>query len=173
LLGSTFTEQARRAQIVSAATTAIAEAGYRNASFAQIAKRAGLSSTGLISYHFASKADLIGEVVTTVLADLGAFMAVRMETAGDAATALRAYIEGTIDFIDTHREPMTALTEVGMLADAAARVVMFYTLPISVVPGLGGALWPVTFVVLQIVTNVYCYFAGLNALLGARWRAHS
>lgn len=59
---------------------------------------------------------------------------------------------------------------VGMLADAAARVVMSYTLPISLVPGLGGALWPVTFVVLQVVTNVYCYFAGLNGLLGARWR---
>jgi AcrR family transcriptional regulator len=102
---------------VSAAITTIAEVGYRNASFAQIAKRAGLSSTGLISYHFASKAELIGEVVTTVLADLAAFMAARMEAAGmeaadNAATALRAYIEGTIDFIDTHREPMKALTEV-------------------------------------------------------------
>jgi hypothetical protein len=58
---------------------------------------------------------------------------------------------------------------VGMLADAAARVVMSYTLPVSVVPGLGGALWPVTFVVLQIVTNVYYQLAGLNQLLGARW----
>jgi hypothetical protein len=50
-----------------------------------------------------------------------------------------------------------------VLADAAARVVMSYTLPISIVPGLGGALWPVTFVVLQVVTNAYCYFAGLNS----------
>ena len=58
---------------------------------------------------------------------------------------------------------------VGLLADAAARVVMSYTLPVSAVPGLGGALWPVTFVVLQVVTNVYYYFAGLNAMLGARW----
>jgi hypothetical protein len=57
----------------------------------------------------------------------------------------------------------------GMLADAAARVVMSYTLPVSVVPGLGGALWPVTFLLLQIVTNVYYQVAGLNQLLGARW----
>jgi AcrR family transcriptional regulator len=111
-LGRTFTEQARRAQIVSAAITTIAEVGYRNASFAQIAKRAGLSSTGLISYHFASKDELIGEVVATVLADLGAFMAGRMSAAAGAAAALRAYIEGTIDFIGTHREPMKALTEI-------------------------------------------------------------
>ena len=111
-LGRTFTERARRAQIVSAAITTIAELGYPNASFAQIAKRAGLSSTGLISYHFASKDELIGEVVAAVLADLGAFMADRMPAAGGAAAALRAYIEGNIAFIGTHREPMKALTEI-------------------------------------------------------------
>jgi hypothetical protein len=57
----------------------------------------------------------------------------------------------------------------GLLADAAARVVMSYTLPVAVVPGLGGALWPVTFVILQIVTNVYYQLAGLDTMLGARW----
>lgn len=111
-LRPTFTEQARRAQIVSATITTIAEVGYRNASFAQIAKRAGLSSTGLISYHFASKDELIGEVVATVLADLGAFMTDRMQAAVGARAALRTYIEGNIDFIGTHREPMRALTEI-------------------------------------------------------------
>jgi AcrR family transcriptional regulator len=113
----TFTEQARRVQIVAAAITTIAEAGYRNASFAQIAKRAGLSSTGLISYHFASKDELIGEVVRTVLADMGGFMAGRTRTAGGtagttAAQALRVHIEASIEFIDTHREPMKALADI-------------------------------------------------------------
>ena len=55
----------------------------------------------------------------------------------------------------------------GLLADAVIRVVMAYALPVDVVPGLGGALWPVTFVVLQVVTNVYYQLAGLNRLLGA------
>ena len=36
-----------------AAIETIAQAGYRDATFARIAERAGLSSTGLISYHFA------------------------------------------------------------------------------------------------------------------------
>ena len=58
---------------------------------------------------------------------------------------------------------------VGFLADAAVRVVMSYTLPIAVVPGLSGALWPVTFVVLQVISNVYYQMAGLNRILGARW----
>jgi len=58
---------------------------------------------------------------------------------------------------------------VGLLADAVLRVVMSYTLPIPVVPGLGGALWPVTFVLLQIVSNVYYHRAGLYRILGAAW----
>ncbi len=108
----TFTEQARRAQIVSAAIATIADVGYRNASFTQIAKRAGLSSTGLISYHFAGKDELIGEVVRSILAELGASMARRMQGASSAAAALRAYIEGNIEFIDSHREQMKALTDI-------------------------------------------------------------
>jgi len=63
----------------------------------------------------------------------------------------------------------TVIWAAGLLADAAARVVMSYTLPVAVVPGLGGALWPVTFVVLQVITNIYYQAAGLNRLLGARW----
>jgi hypothetical protein len=39
------------------------------------------------------------------------------------------------------------------------------------VPGLGGALYPVTFILLQLVTNVYYQMAGLNRMLGARWLA--
>jgi AcrR family transcriptional regulator len=49
--GRTVTETARRAQIVRAAIDTIAQLGYRNASFAQIARRAGLSSTGLKWSH--------------------------------------------------------------------------------------------------------------------------
>lgn len=63
----------------------------------------------------------------------------------------------------------TVIWGLALLADAVIRVVMAYTLPVGVVPGLGGALYPVTFVVIQVVTNVYYQFAGLNRLLGARW----
>jgi hypothetical protein len=64
----------------------------------------------------------------------------------------------------------TVIWGTGLLADAAVRVLMSYTLPVNVVPALGGALWPVTFVVLQVVTNIYYEVAGLNRLLGARWQ---
>jgi hypothetical protein len=61
----------------------------------------------------------------------------------------------------------TIIWGAGLLVDAVLRVLMSYTLPVSVVPGLGGALWPVTFVVIQVVTNVYYHRAGLYRLLGA------
>jgi hypothetical protein len=63
----------------------------------------------------------------------------------------------------------TVMWGAGLLVDAALRVLMSYTLPVSVVPGLGGALWPVTFIVLQVVTNVYYHRAGLYRMLGAPW----
>jgi AcrR family transcriptional regulator len=110
----TFTETARRAQIVEAAIETIAEVGYARASFAQIAKRAGLSSTGLISYHFASKDELTEQIVTTIVSAIGQFMAQRMEQQSSAAGALRTYIQANAAFIGTHRTQMRALLDIFM-----------------------------------------------------------
>jgi AcrR family transcriptional regulator len=108
----TFTEGARRAQIVQAAIEVLAEAGYRGATFARIAQRAGLSSTGLISYHFAGRDELIGEVVAKVIGDIAAFMTQRMAGVTGPAAALRAYIEGNAEFTAAHRAEMKALLEI-------------------------------------------------------------
>jgi AcrR family transcriptional regulator len=107
-----FTETARRAQIVDAAIETIAEIGYARTSFTQITKRAGLSSPGLISYHFAGKDELIAQVVTEVHAQIGEFMFRRMEGQSSAAEALRAYIQGVVQFIKSHRARMSALMEI-------------------------------------------------------------
>jgi intracellular septation protein A len=64
----------------------------------------------------------------------------------------------------------TAIWGVAMLLDAAARVVMSYTLPVSVVPGLGGLLWPVTLVLLQLVNGVYYQLSGLWQLTAGTGR---
>jgi AcrR family transcriptional regulator len=99
----TLTEQARRAQIIAAAIETIAEVGYTRASFAQIAKRAGLSSTGLISYHFTSKKDLDWEIVKEIFGRLTRHMSAAMADIPDPQAALVAYIEGLIGFMQ--REP--------------------------------------------------------------------
>ena len=61
----------------------------------------------------------------------------------------------------------TVIWGVALLIDAAVRVAMAYTLPIDSVPGLSGALWIVTLVALQIITNIYFLRSGLwTVLLG-------
>ena len=57
-INRTFTETARRAQIVTAAIDTIAELGYGRASLARIAETAGTSKS-VILYHFSGKDDLI------------------------------------------------------------------------------------------------------------------
>jgi AcrR family transcriptional regulator len=110
----TFTEVARRTQIVEAAIKTIAELGYARATFAQIAKRAGLSSTGLISYHFADKDELILQVVITIGSAMKDFMAQRMAQQSGAASALRIYIQANAEFIGTHRTQMKAFLDIFM-----------------------------------------------------------
>src|SRR4051812_8074461 len=95
----TFTETARRAQIVRAAIETISELGYAKASFGQIAKRAGLSSTGMISYHFDGKADLIAEVLRQVFDESVGYMRASMKEVVGHAAGLRAYIESNVSYI--------------------------------------------------------------------------
>lgn len=114
VLTRTFTETARRAQIVQAAIATIADVGYRNASYARIAKRAGLSSTGLISYHFLSREELIDQVVHEVVTAIGSHMTQRLAGVSSATAALRTYIEANVEFIGAHREQMKALLEIFM-----------------------------------------------------------
>jgi AcrR family transcriptional regulator len=104
-----FTERARRSQIVQAAIAVIARAGYRSATFAQIARQAGLSSTGLISYHFDGREELIREVVAEILTSLGAHMQQRMASVSSAADGLRTYIEANAEYTGSHRDEMKAL----------------------------------------------------------------
>jgi AcrR family transcriptional regulator len=108
----TVTEDARRKQIVAAAIETIAEVGYAKASFARIAERAGLSSTGLISYHFANKSELIEQAALSVIGQIGGFVHERVAAASTPQEWLRAYILGTTEFIGKNRVPMKALLEI-------------------------------------------------------------
>ncbi|GHF08677.1 TetR/AcrR family transcriptional regulator [Streptomyces morookaense] len=108
----TFTESARRAQIVAAAIEVIAEVGYGKASFARIARHAGLSSTGMISYHFAGKDDLMREVVAEVLRVAEAYMRPRIEAHSDFPGRLRTHIESNLALLVEYPKHLPALVEV-------------------------------------------------------------
>ena len=107
-----LTETARREQIVQATIRTLAEVGYARTSYARIARSAGLSSTGMISYHFASKGELMSEVVMAVVGGIGRYVQERMERTTSPAEALRTYILATTAYIGAHREAMQALLAV-------------------------------------------------------------
>lgn len=104
-----MTEQARRAQIVGAAIRTVAELDYASASFKQIAVRAGLSSTGLISYHFAGKQELVDSVFEEILAVFGRFVLERMSGGGTAAEELRLFLLANVEFMRSHPDHLVAL----------------------------------------------------------------
>ena len=108
---------ARRAQIIAATLEVIADGGYAEASFARIAAHAGLSSTRLISYHFASKEALIAACVDDVVGTLSREVGRRLRAETTAAGRLRTYITAVVEFSDEHRRPMSALLQI-LLAGA-------------------------------------------------------
>ncbi len=116
--GRTFTETARRAQIVAAAIDTIAELGYGQASLARIAETAG-TSKGVIIYHFGGKDELIRELVAELVARGVAYMEPRIEAAPGGAGKLRAYIESNLAFMRENRNHVVAIVEIALNARAA------------------------------------------------------
>lgn len=106
-----FIEEARRAQIIEAATQTVAELGYANASLARIAERAGVSKS-VISYHFDGKEDLLLSMVGQFFEDAWEFMRVRIEAATTPADKLRAWIGSELLFFGADRTGFLAMIEV-------------------------------------------------------------
>jgi AcrR family transcriptional regulator len=126
----TFTNEMRRATIIEHAVATIAAVGYSNTTFARIAERAGLSSTRLISYHFAGKDELMNEVGRRVLDEFAAFVAPRVEAEPTKAGQLRVFLEANVDFIGARRPYVLALAGIldnvrgaGSTAALAANIV--------------------------------------------------
>jgi AcrR family transcriptional regulator len=107
----TFTETGRRAQIVTAAIEVIAEVGYANASFSRIATHAGLSSTGMISYHFAGKDDLLAACIAEIEQVTSAFMQPRIDAADGHVAQMRAFIEANVALVGEHAAAVRALID--------------------------------------------------------------
>ena len=109
----TFTETARRAQILACAIEAIAESGYGRASLAEIARRAGVSK-GVVSYYFTSKDELLAQVVVDVYRRAGAAIAARTDAETDPSAVLTAYVEANLAFLGRHPADLRAVTEIVM-----------------------------------------------------------
>lgn len=106
-----FITEARRAQIVDAAITTLDEIGFANASLAQIAKRAGIS-TALISYHFRDKNELMDYTLMALVGDSAGYVLERTSAASSNTEKLHTYIAASLAYQATRPRHSTALIEI-------------------------------------------------------------
>src|ERR1700761_796664 len=74
----TFTQTARKAQLVGCAIDALVEVGYQQTTVAEVARRAGVSK-GVVTYYFPARDDLVWAVVTAVFASVAEHVGTRFE----------------------------------------------------------------------------------------------
>ena len=106
-----FIAEARRAQIVDAAIKTLDEIGYVQASLAQIAKRAGIS-TALISYHFSDKEDLMNHVLVNLLEASTSYILEKVNKHRAPQEKLDAFVAASLAYQGTHPAHNSALVEI-------------------------------------------------------------
>ncbi|MEZ0363740.1 TetR/AcrR family transcriptional regulator [Mycobacterium sp. pUA109] len=109
----TFTQSARRAQIVACAIEVIAEVGWAQTSIRKIAERVGVAMSAVL-YHFGSKDKLVDAVLEEMYRAALAVVVPAIEAQSTAADKLAAYIRASVGYFDTHRPHLAALTQLGM-----------------------------------------------------------
>ncbi|MCL2393957.1 MAG: TetR family transcriptional regulator, partial [Acidimicrobiaceae bacterium] len=109
--GETFTEQARRRQIVDAAIELIAEQGYVGASVGKIAMRSGVVKSAVL-YYFAGKDALVAAIVMRVMGDAATALAPAVLAETTALGKVAAYIRANCAFVDSHRTASVAMFEI-------------------------------------------------------------
>src|SRR5690606_16759627 len=108
---SSFISEARREQIMEAAIATLDEIGFASASLAQIAKRAGIS-TGLISYHFQDKNDLMNQLLMRSIAQSTQYIVEEARKGATPSEQLRAYISASLAYQEANPARYTALLEI-------------------------------------------------------------
>ena len=101
-------EEVRRRQIVDTAIRTIASRGFANTTLNDIAEEAGVS-TGVITYHFRNKDDLIEESIKKLFQAPNDFVISRVNEQQSFGDKLRAYIDATIRFMEDNRDHSVAL----------------------------------------------------------------
>jgi len=106
-----FIADARREQIIKAAIEVLQEIGYVNTTLAKIAKKANIS-TGLISYHFSGKEDLMNQTLMYLVEQEWAFVNERVSQKQTSTEKLTAFVEASLAYQVTNRTSNIALIEI-------------------------------------------------------------
>lgn len=109
---ATFTQSARRAQIVAAGIEVIAEIGWAQTSIRKIADRVGVAMSAVL-YHFGTKDNLVEAIIEEMYRTALSVVVPAVDAESTAAGKLAAYIRGSIAYFDTHRLHLRALTQLG------------------------------------------------------------
>jgi AcrR family transcriptional regulator len=109
---ATFTGTARRAQIIDCAIEVIAESGYAQASLRKIADRVGIAMSAVL-YHFGSRENLVDAVIEQMYRTALAVVVPAMSAEKTATGKINAYIRASLEYFDTNRLHLTALTQLG------------------------------------------------------------
>jgi len=127
----TFTETARRAQIVQCAADVMADSGYARATMAEIARQAGVAKS-VISYHFADKNELLQELIRTAVATFTEFMEPRLAARATASGKISAYLTGSADYMIVHRSMHLAVLEIALNALGPDGLPLVASMPLEV-----------------------------------------
>jgi len=119
----TFTEEARRAQLVDVTIELVADRGYAAASLGRIAESAGITKAGVL-YHFPSRQALVEAAYQHVLAAVVATVGTAVGAAGPA-DGVSAYVRSMVGHLRERprhvRMLIEAMTSVAPLTDSKAR----------------------------------------------------
>lgn len=106
----TFTQSARRAQLIACTINALVEVGYQRTTVAEIAQRAGVSK-GVVSYHFAARDELIWSVLAEVFDSIGEHVGGAL-AGTDPGAFVAGYINAWVGYYREHRREMAAVAEI-------------------------------------------------------------
>jgi len=99
----TFTEIARKKQILDVSMTLFREKGYANTSIADIADLADISR-GVVFYYFDGKKELGEEVIRHNLKSYGRFVQNRVLDKDTAVEKLLEFVDACLDYTAEHKE---------------------------------------------------------------------
>jgi len=101
---------------VECAIETIAATGFAQASIRKIADRVGIAMSAVL-YHFGSRDKLVTAVVEHMYRTALAVVVPAMDAESTATAKLNAYIRASIEYFDTHRAYLVALTQLPPLGE--------------------------------------------------------
>lgn len=108
--GPTFTQAARREQMIQATIETVAEVGFHKASLARIAERMGIAKGGII-YHFSSRDELVKAALQEVYDRLARHMVERISGVSSLREAAWLYVVTLVGYLDGHRDEVRLISE--------------------------------------------------------------